>query len=107
MWMLAINAFISDISEPDTRAFRYGILNICSQLGSPIGAPLGAYLLRRGGFICVFATSLTGIVLGSIWCVISIWPYKWTPKKELVCNMIKSYYIVATQYIICIIPVTN
>ena len=82
--MLAINAFISDISEPETRAFRYGMLHIAYRIGSPLGAPLGAYLLRTGGFVCVFATSLTGIVLGSIWCVVRLRPFKWNPKKEQV-----------------------
>ncbi len=81
-WMLAINAFISDISKPEDRAFRYGMLHLATGLGRPLAAPLGAYLLTTGGFVCVFSTSLVGIVLGSILCVWLIRSYTWNPPKK-------------------------
>ncbi len=81
-WSLAINAFISDISSPENRAFRYGMLHLIEGLGRPLASPLGAYLLRTGGFVCVFSTSLVGIVLGSILCIYRIRAFKWNPPKE-------------------------
>lgn len=51
-------------------------------LGRPLAAPLGAYLLRTGGYVCVFSTSLVGIVLGSLFCIIRIRSFKWNPPKK-------------------------
>jgi MFS family permease len=80
--MLAINAFISDITEPDNRAFRYGMLHLASSLGRPIAAPIGAYLLKTGGYVCVFCTSLVGIVIGAVFLLIRIQSFKWKPVKK-------------------------
>ena len=46
--ILAVNAFIADITEPDKLAFRYGMLHLASSLGRPLAAPTGAYLLNQG-----------------------------------------------------------
>lgn len=80
-WMLAINAFLSDITEPENRAFRFGMLHLATGLGRPLAAPLGAYLLRTGGFVCVFTTSLAGIVIGSLLLFWRIRGFKWNPPK--------------------------
>ena len=41
VWMMAMNAFIADITKPEDRAFRYGMLHIVHSLGRPLGAPFG------------------------------------------------------------------
>ena len=45
---IGLNAFIADISGPDQRAFRMGMIHLAQSLGRPIAAPIGAYLLRTG-----------------------------------------------------------
>ena len=82
VWMMAMNAFIADITKPEDRAFRYGMLHIVHSLGRPLGAPFGAYLLRTGGFLCVFCTALVGIAIGSVYLLYRIHSYKWNPPKK-------------------------
>ena len=45
---MGLSAFIADISSPDQRAFRMGMIYLAQSLGIPIAAPLGAYLLETG-----------------------------------------------------------
>ena len=80
--MIAINAFITDISSPENRAFRFGMLHLAAGLAHPFSAPVGAYLLRTWGFVCVFAVSLLGIVLGSIMLIWRIRKYEWNPVRN-------------------------
>ena len=82
IWMLAINAFMTDITKPDERAFRFGMIHLASSLGRPLASPLGAYLLRTGGFLCVFSTTLVGIFIGAISLLLRIHKYKWNPPKS-------------------------
>ncbi len=56
-FILAINAFIADITQPENRAFRYGMLHLASSLGRPLAAPVGAYLLKTGRFFSLFSKS--------------------------------------------------
>jgi len=81
VWMLAMNAFVADITAPEDRAFRYGMMHLAHSLGRPLGAPLGAYLLRTGGFLCVFSSALVGITIGSVYLLYRIRSYKWNPPK--------------------------
>ena len=75
--------------EPEYRAFRFGMLHLISGLARPIGAPIGAQLYEHGGYICVFATSLGGIILGAIYLMFRIQKYKWTPSKDAVSQFLK------------------
>ena len=84
VWLFALNAFLSDISPPDSLAFRYGMLNLASSLGRAIGPPLGAQLLERGGFVCVFTTSLVGTMLGGLALVVRVASFQWTPQRTQV-----------------------
>ena len=78
--------------EPEYRAFRFGMLHLISGLARPIGAPIGAQLYKHGGYICVFATSLGGIILGAFYLIFRIQKYKWTPSKDAVrVNLLKKY----------------
>ena len=45
---MSLNAFIADISEPDQRAFRMGMLHLAMALGRPLSPLLGAFLLETG-----------------------------------------------------------
>ncbi len=45
---IGLSAFIADISKPDQRAFRMGMIHLAQSLGRPLAAPLGAYLLKEG-----------------------------------------------------------
>ena len=72
------------ITEPENRAFRYGMLHIITSLGSPIASPIGAYLLRKGGYICVFFTELTCFILGALILIWRLHRFKWSPPKTTV-----------------------
>ena len=41
-------SFISDISAPEQRAFRMGMVHLAGRLASPIGPPFGVYLYKTG-----------------------------------------------------------
>ena len=72
------------ITEPENRAFRYGMLHLITSLGSPIASPIGAYLLRKGGYICVFFTELTCFILGALILIWRLHRFKWSPPKTTV-----------------------
>ena len=61
--MMSINAFISDISKPDQRAFRMAMLHLFSSFARPLGPKIGAWLLESGdlGSICQ-VSKLEGVV---------------------------------------------
>ena len=87
--------------EPEYRAFRFGMLHLISGLARPIGAPIGAQLYKHGGYICVFATSLGGIILGAFYLIFRIQKYKWTPSKDAVrVNFFKKYQNIFSKEIV-------
>ena len=47
-WSIVVNAFISDISQPQDRSMRFGLLKLSETLGKPLGALLGNYILNEG-----------------------------------------------------------
>ena len=47
-WKLSQFSFIADISEPDQRAFRMGMILVASRLGSPVAPLIGAALFKAG-----------------------------------------------------------
>ena len=64
------------------------MLHIISSIASPIAAPIGAYLLRTGGYICVFSTEMTCFVIGAVILIWRLQKYKWNPPKTVVNNNI-------------------
>ena len=48
VWVLSQFSFIADISEPDQRAFRMGMIFVASSLGSPVAPLVGAALFDAG-----------------------------------------------------------
>ena len=81
-WTLAINSFLADISTPENRAFRFGMLGLAWRAGEPLGSFAGAYLLETGGFVCVFSSTVVGTAIGGVVLVVMIWKYKWDPPKN-------------------------
>ena len=51
IWLAATYAFIADISEPDQKAFRMGMLHVVGSFSSPIGTPIGMYLFKSGKLV--------------------------------------------------------
>ena len=80
-WMLAINSFLADISKPEDRAFRYGMLGLAWKCGEPLGNAVGGYLYETGGYNCVFSSTLCGTILGAIVLTVKIKKYQWNPGK--------------------------
>ena len=80
-WMLAINSFLADISKPEDRAFRYGMLGLAWKCGEPLGNAVGGYLYETGGYNCVFSSTLCGTILGAIVLTVMIKKYQWNPGK--------------------------
>ena len=65
-----------------------GMVSIVQMLASPMSPPTGAYLFRTGGYVCVFSSQLTVIVLASAYLVWTLKSYNWTPTKNIVMNLI-------------------
>ena len=60
------------------------MLHIISSIAHPMATPFGAYLLRTGGYICVFSTEMLCLTIGSIILVWRLQKYKWNPPKTMV-----------------------
>ena len=48
VWILCQFSFIADISEPDQRAFRMGMIFVAQSLGSPVAPLVGAAIFDYG-----------------------------------------------------------
>ena len=51
VWILSQFSFIADISEPDQRAFRMGMIFVAQSLGSPVAPLVGATIFDAGNKI--------------------------------------------------------
>ncbi|XP_049772476.1 solute carrier family 46 member 3-like [Schistocerca cancellata] len=54
---MAIFSYMGDVTTPEERTLRIGVVNVCLMLGVPIGMALSGVLLRAIGFYGVFLTS--------------------------------------------------
>ena len=81
-WNLAVSAFLADITVPEERAFRYGMLGWVKKLGNPLAAQAGKYILEAGGYTAVFSTTLACIVLGGLLLIWRVQKYDWNPPKK-------------------------
>ena len=105
MFTLGLTAFIADISSPETRALRFGLMFIFTSCGKPIGPLLGAYLFETGnnnaflqnlqtkkiitafligGYVCVFSAGAVGYLITAIILYAFIRHYSWNPPKSQV-----------------------
>ena len=78
---MGIASFIADISSPEQRTFRLASIYFIESLGGPLGLKLGAYLWGKGGYLCVFGTSLVGKAITLILLAIRLEMFKWKPNK--------------------------
>ena len=81
-WSLSVNAFLSDISAPEDRAFRFGMLSLVTILATPLSAQAGKYILQYFGYVSVFATTLGGICFGALLLIWRINRFKWNPPRK-------------------------
>ncbi|XP_059080926.1 proton-coupled folate transporter-like isoform X1 [Tigriopus californicus] len=79
---MSVYSFISDISRPEQRAFRMGMIHISTKIFRPFALPLGAWLLREGSFVAVTATSCGGFALGGFLLWLRLRSFNWTPVKS-------------------------
>ena len=54
---MAVYGFIADVSSPQSRAKRMGVVDFCWYAGSPLGTMLGGFILKYYGYVAVFAVS--------------------------------------------------
>ena len=47
---LAMFTFVAGITKHENRAFRNGIIHICTGIAFPVAMPVGAWLLREGKY---------------------------------------------------------
>ena len=90
VWLLTVNAFISDISLPEDRAFKFGMVHLAHFLGKPPSTIFGAYLLRTGGYVCVYASSLLCIAIGAILLTWRINRFQWKPERKSIVSFRKT-----------------
>ncbi|KAL0892466.1 hypothetical protein ABMA27_015575 [Loxostege sticticalis] len=72
MMYLGVFSYISDITTPESRTFRVGLVNLCMTAGVPVGTALSGILLKWWGYYGIFATTgtilLTNIAY-ALWCL--------------------------------------
>ncbi|XP_038210472.1 proton-coupled folate transporter-like [Zerene cesonia] len=57
MVYLGVFSYISDITNPESRTFRVGLVNLCLTAGIPVGTALSGILLKLWGYYGVFTVS--------------------------------------------------
>ncbi|XP_045492901.1 proton-coupled folate transporter-like [Colias croceus] len=57
MVYLGVFSYISDITTPESRTFRVGLVNLCLTAGIPVGTALSGILLKIWGYYGVFTIS--------------------------------------------------
>ncbi|XP_071543459.1 probable peptidoglycan muropeptide transporter SLC46 isoform X1 [Panulirus ornatus] len=55
---MAVYSYVADITSPETRTKRLGILDACWYIGDPLGRLLGGWLYRAAGYPAVFIVSI-------------------------------------------------
>ena len=76
---------------------------MAGSLAKPIAPIFGAYLLKTGGYVCVFTTTLVGTMLGAIVLVVMVRSYEWNPEKKHVNSMTLDTILVNDDLIHCTI----
>ncbi|XP_022256068.1 proton-coupled folate transporter-like isoform X2 [Limulus polyphemus] len=63
MIFTSVYSYISDVSDTESRPFRYALLEMGVVLGAPLGTQVGGQIYKHHGYIPVFSTSLVFIIL--------------------------------------------
>ena len=64
--------------------FCSGMVSIVQMLASPLSPPVGAYLFKTGGYVCVFSAQTAVLVIAALYLVWKIRAYQWKPSKKTV-----------------------
>ncbi|XP_049865720.1 solute carrier family 46 member 3-like [Pectinophora gossypiella] len=64
---LGVFSYISDVTSPEARTFRVGLVNLCMTAGIPIGTALSGILLKLWGYYGIFTISGLIYVLNLIY----------------------------------------
>ena len=60
------------------------MVSIVQMLASPLSPPVGAYLFKTGGYVCVFSAQTVILVIAALYLVWKIRAYQWKPSKKTV-----------------------
>ena len=87
---------MADITTPENRAFRYGMLQVAISLAAPLSPIIGSYIYSnvpyQYRYVGVFLAALMGTIVGGTYLLLRIRSYEWKPKKKEVLNSwIKSF----------------
>lgn len=69
---MAVYSFVADITTPENRTKRMGVMDFCWYTGSPLGTLLGGWLYRYAGSVAVFATSTVLWIICVIYTIVFI-----------------------------------
>ncbi|XP_042222277.1 proton-coupled folate transporter-like [Homarus americanus] len=71
-FLTAANSYISDVSSEESRTSRVGLANSIWFLGGPVGTLMGTYIYTWGGYLPLFATSLTLSLMAVVYVVVCL-----------------------------------
>ena len=86
VFYLSIYAFMADITTPENRAFRYGMLQLAISMAAPLSPIVGSYIYSnvpyQYRYIGVFLAALIGTIVGGTYLLLRIRSYDWKPQKK-------------------------
>ncbi|XP_053635106.1 proton-coupled folate transporter-like [Cherax quadricarinatus] len=71
-FLTAANSYIGDVSSEESRTSRVGLANSIWFLGGPVGTLMGTYIYSWGGYLPLFATSLTLSLMALVYVVVCL-----------------------------------
>ncbi|XP_071543096.1 probable peptidoglycan muropeptide transporter SLC46 [Panulirus ornatus] len=69
---MAVYSYVADITSPETRTKRLGILDACWYIGNPLGRLLGGWLYKAVGYRLVFLVSIALWFVGFIYVLMFV-----------------------------------
>ena len=93
---------MADITTPENRAFRYGMLQVAISLAAPLSPIVGSYIYSnvpyQYRYVGVFLAALMGTIVGGTYLLLRIRSYEWNPQKKEVLNSIRKNYMTNKSY---------
>ncbi|XP_069942298.1 lysosomal proton-coupled steroid conjugate and bile acid symporter SLC46A3-like [Cherax quadricarinatus] len=75
-FLTAANSYIGDVSSEKSRTSRVGLANSIWFLGGPVGTLMGTFIYSWGGYLPLFAASLTLSLMALVYVVV------WIPESH-------------------------
>lgn len=91
---MGIFSYISDVTPPETRTFRMGIISLCMTAGGPIGSALSGILLRKIGYYGVFSICSVMYLMGLSYGIFFIKDIEMSAENKLEKKVKFTYFIV-------------